>query len=53
MGNLPVPCKGDAASLRLAITRGKAECLVAKAFACKIPIKDFVSLDYDFAVKDW
>ena len=43
-------CEGDPTSVRIAVTRGKAECLVAQASQCKIPMHDFVSLDYDFSV---
>ena len=49
-GNAPSPCKGDPASVRIAVTRGEAECLVASAAECKIPMREFVSLDYDFNV---
>ena len=50
MGSTPTQCQGDPASVRIQVTPGKAECLVAKAEECKIPMHDFVSLDYDFAV---
>ena len=50
LGTAPTMCKGDSASVRIAVTAGKAECLVASAPQCKIPMHDFVSMDYDFAV---
>jgi hypothetical protein len=50
LGTAPTQCAGDPASVRIAITPGKAECLVASAPACKIPMHDFVSMDYDFSV---
>ena len=50
LGNAPTMCEGDPASVKITVQKGKAECLVAKAFNCKIPMHDFKSLDYDFAV---
>ena len=46
----PTSCDGDPASVRIEMTKGKAECLVAKSQQCKIPMHDFVSLDYDFFI---
>jgi hypothetical protein len=51
IGNAPLMCAADPASVYIAVQRGKAECLVAKAPQCKIPMHDFISLDYDFAVQ--
>ena len=51
MGNTPVPCIDDPASVYIKVASGKAECLVATAFECKIPMHDFRSLDYDFAIQ--
>jgi hypothetical protein len=42
-------CQNDPASVRIEVTPGKAECLVANS-ACKIPMHDFVALDYEFAI---
>jgi hypothetical protein len=50
LGNAPTACANDSASVRIAVAPGKAECLVAKSQACKIPMHDFVSLDYDFHI---
>ena len=50
LGTTPHMCDGDAASVRIGVSQGKAECLVASAPDCKIPMHDFVSLDYDFSV---
>ena len=50
LGTFPTQCEGDAASVRIEVMRGAAECLVAKALDCKIPMSDFVSLDFDFHV---
>jgi len=43
-------CAGGANSVRLELTPGTAECLVASADQCKIPMHDFTRLDYDFAI---
>jgi hypothetical protein len=43
-------CDGDPSSVRIGVTSGKSECLVASAPACKIPMHDFVSLDYEFTI---
>lgn len=51
LGTAPQPCMDDPASVRIAVTQGKAECLVASASNCKIPMRDFISLDYDFTVE--
>lgn len=51
LGNAPKMCEHDPASVYIAVQRGQAECLVAKAPQCAIPMRDFVSLDYDFAVQ--
>lgn len=32
------------------VSQGQAECLVAGSMDCKIPMHDFVSLDYDFSI---
>ena len=48
MGNAPKMCSEDPASVRIEVTPGKAECLRATAGQCKIPMHDFVSMDYDF-----
>jgi len=45
----PQMCEGDLSSVRIELTPGKAECLVAEA-DCRIPMNDFVSLDYDFQI---
>ena len=37
-------------SVRIEVTAGEAECLVATAAECKIPMHDFVALDYDVAI---
>ena len=52
LGTAPQMCKNDPTSIRLETSQGKAECLVATLMDCKIPIHDFVSLDYDFHVAD-
>ena len=52
LGTAPQMCKDDPTSIRLETSQGKAECLVATLVDCKIPIHDFVSLDYDFHVAD-
>jgi hypothetical protein len=51
LGTSPHKCANDPASVRIALapTVGD-ECLVAAAPHCKIPMREFVSLDYDFAV---
>ncbi|KAL1515491.1 hypothetical protein AB1Y20_002115 [Prymnesium parvum] len=51
LGSTPQPCVGDSSSVRIELTPGKAECLVAHAPQCKIPMHDFVSLDYELAVR--
>ena len=50
MGRRPQMCLNDLASVRIEVTPGKKECLVAHAKECKIPMRDFVSLDYDFSI---
>lgn len=50
LGNIPSQCEGDPTSVRIQITPGKAECLVAESYNCKIPMHDFIALDYDFDV---
>ncbi len=50
LGNEPYHCSGQLNSVFINVTRGEAECLVAKASACKIPMHDFISLDYDFHI---
>jgi hypothetical protein len=50
LGTYPTQCNGDPASVRIEVTPGLAECLVAVSPHCKIPMHDFVSLDYDFNV---
>lgn len=52
LGSLPTQCEGDPASVRIEITPGMAECLVAESFNCKIPMLDFTSMDYDFNVEN-
>ena len=52
LGTRPQMCENDPTSIRLQTTSGKAECLVAKAFDCKISMHDFISLDYDFAIEN-
>ena len=47
MGNAPTHCEGDLSSVYMALNRGQAECLSAKAFDCKIPMRNFTSMDYD------
>lgn len=51
LGTTPHMCADDPASVRIEVTPGLAECLVASASECKIPMRDFVSLDYDFGVE--
>ena len=50
LGNAPTMCEGDATSVRLEVQKGKAECLKAVAGECGIPMRNFVSLDYDFSI---
>lgn len=50
LGNAPRMCAGDPSSVRIEVTRGEAECLVAHARECKIDMRQFESLDYDFAL---
>jgi len=50
MGNVPTGCVNDISSVRIEVRTGAAECLVAHADTCKIPMHDFTSLDYDFHV---
>ncbi|GMI16324.1 hypothetical protein TrLO_g11841 [Triparma laevis f. longispina] len=51
LGSAPTQCEGDIASVYTKIdpTNG-AECLSAHASTCKIPMRNFTSLDYDFSV---
>jgi len=49
LDSFPTSCKNDPSSVRIQLTPGKAECLVANS-DCKIPMHDFVSLDYDFHI---
>ena len=51
LGTKPTQCENDPASVRISTTKQKAECLVAKSSACKIPMHDFISLDYDFHIE--
>jgi hypothetical protein len=48
MGSEPQQCHDDLASVRIAVSQGKAECLLAQAQQCKIPMHDFKSLNYDW-----
>lgn len=48
MGHTPEMCNGEPNSVRIQVRPNLAECLVAHAGACKIPMHDFVSLDFDF-----
>jgi hypothetical protein len=50
MGSVPTGCANDLSSVRIEVRPGLAECLVAHAGSCKIPMHDFVSLDYEFHV---
>lgn len=50
LGTAPTSCANDPASVYLELTPGTSECLSAKAFDCKIPMRNFTSLDYDFAI---
>lgn len=50
LGNMPQMCENKMNSVRIEVTAGKAECLVATAAECKIPMHDFVALDYDVAI---
>ena len=50
LGNAPTMCEGDVTSVRLEVRKGKAECLKAVAEECGIPMRNFVSLDYDFSI---
>jgi len=51
LGTAPTACIGDDPTcVNLKVTPGKAECLVATVPDCKIPMRDFVSMDYDFTI---
>merc|ERR1712195_340343 len=50
LGTFPTQCQGDPTSVRIEITPGKAECLKAAVPQCKIPMRDFTSLDYKLSV---
>lgn len=50
LGSTPEMCSNDVTSVRIGLAQGKAECLVAVAPQCKIPMHEFVSLDYNFAM---
>ena len=52
LGSAPQQCANDPASVRIQVSHNKAECLVAKSSACKIPMHDFISLDYDFHISN-
>lgn len=53
LGTAPQQCKsGDPTSVRIETKPGLAECLVASVQECKIPMHDFVSLDYDFSISN-
>jgi hypothetical protein len=48
MGTAPEMCEDDLASVRFGVSQGKAECMLAHAKECKIPMHDFKSLNYDW-----
>jgi len=48
MGTEPEMCEDDLASVRFGVSQGKAECMLAHAKECKIPMHDFKSLNYDW-----
>jgi hypothetical protein len=50
MGNVPEMCDDDLASVRISVSKGKAECMLAHAKECKIPMHDFKSLNYDWTM---
>ena len=50
LGNVPTQCENDPASVFIQMQKGEAECLVASSYNCKIPMHDFVSMDYDFYI---
>ena len=50
MGNVPEMCDDDLASVRISVSKGKAECMLAHARECKIPMHDFKSLNYDWTM---
>ena len=50
MGNVPEMCNDDLASVRISVSKGKAECMLAHARECKIPMHDFKSLNYDWTM---
>lgn len=52
LGTTPHMCLNDPTSVRIAVSDGKAECLQATLPQCKIPMRDFTSLDYDFHIAD-
>lgn len=45
-GNAPTHCAADLSSVYMSVTAGSAECLQARAFDCKILMRNFTSLDY-------
>jgi len=51
LGTTPHACHDDPTSVRIEVTPGKAECLKASLPQCKIPMHDFASMDYDFAIE--
>ena len=52
LGSAPQQCVNDPASVRIQVSQNKAECLIAKSSACKIPMRDFISLDYNFHISN-
>merc|ERR1711865_338542 len=50
LGTFPTSCANDPTSVRLEITPGKAECLLATVPQCKIPMRNFSSLDYKLSI---
>ena len=46
MNNFPTHCSGSVSSVYLSTRPSTAECLQATAFDCKIPMRNFTSLDY-------
>jgi len=52
LGTFPQMCENDLTSVRIGVTPGAAECLVANIPDCLIPMHDFISLDYDYFIED-
>merc|ERR1711935_61012 len=50
LGTRPTACANDPTSVRIQVTPGKAECLHATVPQCKIPMRNFTSLDYKLSI---